>query len=168
MGDFNFPNISWEDLTIQQNKTKDQTLQCNMLFNFMSENLTSQLVLEPTRKDNILDLLLSNNDRIFSQIKTYDTALSDHKLIKADLLYNPMVRRTKLCPPNFIPFTFRSIDLHKSNYDIINEELDVVDWEALQQLLTAAVVFRPSVDRKLEPARPLSGAAEQVECLISF
>jgi len=134
MGDFNFPNISWEDLTIQQNKTKDQTLQCNMLFNFMSENLTSQLVLEPTRKDNILDLLLSNNDRIFSQIKTYDTALSDHKLIKADLLYNPMVRRTKLCPPNFIPFTFRSIDLHKSNYDIINEELDVVDWEALQQL----------------------------------
>lgn len=133
MGDFNFPNINWKDITIQP-KTKDQTLQCEQLLHFMSVNLSSQLVPEPTRKENILDLLLSNNDRIFSQIKTYNTPLSDHNLIKADLLFNPMIRRTQSRPPIFEPFSFRSADLHKTDNESLNRDLRSVDWATLQGL----------------------------------
>ena len=133
MGDFNFPNINWKDITIQP-KTKDQTLQCEQLLHFMSVNLSSQLVPEPTRKENILDLLLSNNDRIFSQIKTYNTPLSDHSIIKADLLFNPMIRRTQSRPPIFEPSSFRSADLHKTDNESLNRDLCSVDWASLQSL----------------------------------
>ena len=105
MGDFNFPNINWDTHTVHHTHSRDHINQCEQLLSFMESNFLSQLVMEPTRNNNILDLLLTNNDRIFSQTKVFNTSLSDHNIVKSDLLFNPMVNRGPSKPPTFQPYT---------------------------------------------------------------
>ena len=135
MGDFNFPNINWETFNIDStNYSRDHISQCNNLMSFMSNIFLTQLVLEPTRINNILDLVLTNNNRIFNQVYNTDTKLSDHKLIKCELLFNPMSKNITSHAPNFEPHTFRSVNLRKADFTRINEQLNDVNWDELMNL----------------------------------
>lgn len=56
-GDFNFPSINWQSLTVPTSGTTNDS--CRFLDLCLTFNLT-QVINEPTRLDNILDLLLTN------------------------------------------------------------------------------------------------------------
>ena len=54
-GDFNTPDIIWEDLTVNNNPNYSMLLN-NTMLDFVNANFLTQLINTPTRNDNILDL----------------------------------------------------------------------------------------------------------------
>ena len=62
MGDFNIPCVDWTDNSIKPGYGKDTTECADTLLTFMANNLASQYIDKPTRLNNTLDLLISNND----------------------------------------------------------------------------------------------------------
>lgn len=54
-GDFNFPDVSWSSLTADASRDSREFLELCLLFNL------TQVVLSPTRGDNILDLVLTSS-----------------------------------------------------------------------------------------------------------
>ena len=57
-------------------------------------------------------------------------------IVKSDLLFNPIVKRGPSKPPTFQPHTFRSVNLHKADYEGINNDLSTVNWHELMSLCT--------------------------------
>jgi len=55
MGDFNQPDISWEDQTARHKQSR-------RFLQSIDDNFLIQVVEEPTRKGTLLDLVLTNND----------------------------------------------------------------------------------------------------------
>ena len=80
-GDFNFPQIDWESLRILSGGTLESNFSAHSLLNFMSAHLLNQMVTVPTRGQNTLDLVLCNNDRLISDVKTVPTDISDHNIV---------------------------------------------------------------------------------------
>ena len=56
LGDFNLPNIDWSPAVAHEQRLHEP------FTNFVCENGFTQYVCEPTRKDNILDLVLCNDE----------------------------------------------------------------------------------------------------------
>ena len=132
-GDFNFPNIDWETSTVLPTKGADQSASAKMLMEFMDNHLLSQVVRSPTRNHNILDLVLVNNDRIIQNVNSVPTCLSDHNLVSVDLTYNPTSPITHPLP-DMEKHSFRSIDYHNCNYELVNEHLAAINWDELKEL----------------------------------
>ena len=83
---------------------------------------------------NILDLIITNKPQDILDTTVTDTALSEHRLVEGLLGYNPTsTLKEKSFPID--PLSFRSIDIHKSDYEQINTKLSEVDWDFLHDLL---------------------------------
>ena len=82
LGDFNIPLIGWSTNSILPGGSSCSTYSAALLLDFMSENLCTQHVLEPTRLRNVLDLYISNSEDLVSHVSISDTPLSDHRRVK--------------------------------------------------------------------------------------
>ena len=90
-GDFNFRFIQWTRgelngckwrmKTYSQAK-EDEKRQFFKMMDVMDSFHLTQTIQEPTRKENTLDLVFTNNTNIFTQIDVSKTILSDHDLIE--------------------------------------------------------------------------------------
>ncbi len=67
MGDLNFPSINWESLS-----SNNEVLQ---LLSFYNDKFLTQFVYEPTREQNILDIILASEENIVSDV-VIDSPLS--------------------------------------------------------------------------------------------
>ena len=56
-------------------------LQAEAFLEFNDEQFLQQCVEEPTRVKNILDLILTNDPDVITEISVWDTLMSDHKVI---------------------------------------------------------------------------------------
>ena len=92
-----------------------------------------QIVDQPTRGNNILDLFLTKNDRVIRNVEVAKTDLSDHDLVKVNLLYN-MKAPVKPHVSSFESQSFRFIDLRKADFEVINQALADIDWDTLFDL----------------------------------
>lgn len=114
IGDFNFPNINWENYTCD---TKSRSfLEC------ISNNNLSQLVTFPTHnKGNTLDLILTNKPENFMTIENMGNLQnSDHSIILSDILATP---------PS-LPVTEQLVpDWRNLNEARFQEYLLNIDWE---------------------------------------
>ena len=122
MGDINLPNIKWPTLEISRTHGEDYTKSANLILNCMSDHLLCQVVKVPTRGTNTLDVYMTNNDRQISSVKTADTTLSDHKLIRINLTHDPtvpLIRKT----PNFDSNSYRCIDVKATLFSSIKSYL---------------------------------------------
>ena len=132
-GDFNFPQINWQTMTVSTSGGSPEAAKsAEELLNFMSVNLMNQHVDVPTRGTNILDLLLSNNDRLISHVTTRSTEMSDHEIVDIALTINPTVAshpHINLYDPN----DFRSLDFQRADFDKLNDSLRCVDWSDLRE-----------------------------------
>ena len=87
-GDFNLPSIDWETNSIKKTKQKKKkqknyqySLSVNNLFLEMSQNLgLKQIVSEPTRGNNILDLFFTNNTELIDKTEIV-SGVSDHEAV---------------------------------------------------------------------------------------
>ena len=132
-GDFNLPNINWETCSVLPTHGAENSESANQLLNFMNKHFLTQVVKSPTRKDNILDIVMVNNDRIISHVSTSETRLSDHNLVSVKLTYNPSDPITHPLP-DIEKHSFRAVDFHSCDFEVINSKLQEINWEDLQAL----------------------------------
>ena len=77
MGDFNFPSIVWSDGYGLPNPNPTYGSELNSVFlETMNDASLEQYVTEPTRQNNILDLVLSNNNNL-----NVVPGISDHEFM---------------------------------------------------------------------------------------
>ena len=101
LGDFNLPRINWSLNSVLPGGSISSVESASLLLDFMSENLCTQHILEPTRMDNVLDLYISNAEDLISHISTSETPLSDHKHVEVFLSYNPCSLTSPTLPDIF-------------------------------------------------------------------
>ena len=77
-GDLNLPNIDWENYCIVDN-VYPVTI-CERLIDFMQEYGFSQTVNFPTRKNNILDIFITNRPSLITFCSTI-SGISDHEAV---------------------------------------------------------------------------------------
>ena len=131
-GDINLKCINWNDLTITNDGHKHSA---QALLAFMRDHLCSQYVDIPTRKQNILDLFITNNSNLPLHVSAEKTSYSDHRLItvltKQSL--KPLPIKSK---PTFAAHTFRNLNIRKSSLAPISEDLRNVNWDDLKGICT--------------------------------
>ena len=136
-GDFNFPDIDWKNNTVLSGGTLEDQASANLLLSFMSDQLLSQFIHVPTRKNNILDLFMTSNDRLVTNVTSTSTDLSDHNLVDVMLSFNPLSPgQHRLHSLDFEPNSFQSLDFHKADFDKMRLKLSQVDWQNLRSLCT--------------------------------
>ena len=131
-GDFNFPDINWSTSHVHLGN-KLTTNSEDQLLRFTEKHFLSQYVDQPTREQNILDLLLTNNDNLVLHTKSEETTLSDHNIVKVHTTYNLQTKNT-INPPNIPVHSFRSLNLYKADYEKINAHLQSIQWDDLKEL----------------------------------
>ena len=83
-GDFNFPQLKWTQGALPPPQSPNSQLgtQCNAVLSMMRDHLLYQAVTEPTRLDNILDLVFTNNQSLINGISHQaNVEFSDHNTL---------------------------------------------------------------------------------------
>ena len=112
VGDFNFPEINFDDTKAPIARGQHQFLDFCIL-----ENL-SQLVFDPTRGENILDLVLTMNPSSISSVSVNEPFLgSDHNKILVNLFQGIAKHENFFNSPNFWKADFPSIKAYLGTLD---------------------------------------------------
>ena len=89
-GDFNLPDINWEHNCVSASSSKNKLH--NSFLSTLADHNLSQMVTEPTRKDHILDLMLTNNPSIIKNVQILP-GFSDHEFVLSDSNLAPSYAR---------------------------------------------------------------------------
>ena len=131
MGDFNFP-VLWNTDSLVVNASTTNELN---LINFMDEHFLCQYIDTATRGVNILDLLLSNNEKLVCHLDTEKHPdLSDHDIINISLPSGVFSASTQVTEPsvdNLTLVNFRELNLFEADLPAIIQNLENVDWKGL-------------------------------------
>ena len=94
LGDFNLPKLDWPDCepSIRPNCSFKQVYDHFMEF-ILDSNFT-QVVTQPTRLNNTLDLFLTTNPTLVNEVKVQPD-LADHDMVSAESLLKPAVHKQK-------------------------------------------------------------------------
>jgi hypothetical protein len=95
MGDFYFPFVKWKTTdgvnigTVHSGGLTDEQMQFKSLTQFAEKYLLSQIIDEPTRKSNVLELCYTNNQDVYHTIKIHEVSrsFSDHNIIMMETKY---------------------------------------------------------------------------------
>ena len=128
-GDFNFPTIDWDLLSIS-GRSAENTKSARLLLDFMDSYFLEQVVQTPTRGQNILDLFLTNKPMLVGSVTAEKTEMSDHDLVRVGLTFNPTHPQKRLRGKLE---GFRALDWHNGDYDLLREELSKIDWDTLHE-----------------------------------
>jgi hypothetical protein len=129
VGDFNLPMMKWDSCSTTEARNQDQ----DKFLDFVDRHFLIQMITEPTRGDNVLDLVLTNRPHYIVESNVSDTLLSDHRLVEVVLGFN-ITNLTPCTPEITEPFTFRSVDYHKCDFESVNNSLFEINWARLQEL----------------------------------
>ena len=133
MGDFNFPNINWHTENIVSGLCTISNQCATIFLEFTKRLLMNQFVVEPTLRDNILDLFCTNNPHLVQEVKIEDTFLSDHKLIELQLAFSFEAPQPAV---NNNLNSFKALDFTRADFHRISEDLELVDWREIQSLVS--------------------------------
>ena len=92
-GDFNFPGFEWETETLKPKATA--VGQHREFLELIRDHGLEQMVTEPTRLNNTLDLILTNTPGLVPRVETV-MGVSDHEIVYCK--YNIAVEKTKQRP----------------------------------------------------------------------
>lgn len=127
-GDFNMPFIDWNTRDIDTtNRRISEQNSAKKLIEFMETNLLLQLVNIPTRKDSVLDLILTNNSHAVHSVTIEETQISDHNFVHCYLLYNITSAQLKT-PPTTEKSALDKCNFNKADWNTIRTELKRIDW----------------------------------------
>ena len=160
VGDFNLPNIDWDDLSAFSKSGYSKTA-AEKLVNLSVEHGLTQCVTEATRKqgdtENILDLVFTNNPDSIQKITITD-GIADHFNVVIDLDIAPKVKRRakrkifirKKADTDNIK---KAMDKFQQEYfDPVNQSLGVNEkWEFIRDNLTS--IMNRFVPSKMSSSR---------------
>ena len=117
-GGFNQPNIDWSHFNPSPVvHSRENSLLCDPISDF---NL-QQMVMEPTRGANILDLLFTNRPDILHEVKVVDGLPgSDHDAV----YFSINLGRRRFLRQKRLVYNFK-----KANFDLFREMLSKVPWD---------------------------------------
>jgi hypothetical protein len=112
-GDFNLPGIDWSINSIRP--YAQQSAHCRCLLDIVQDTGLEQLVHEPTRNDNLLDLIFTNNATLFRHTQSMPplSTQADHNTVYADMLI-----KQKLCKQR----PRKVLKYKRANWTAIKEE----------------------------------------------
>ncbi len=122
MGDFNYPDINWNNWSTKGDSTESEEylLLENFRDNFLFQHVDSPTRWRGTDTPNLLDLILTSEDNMIGEIQ-YDCPLgkSDHCVLTFQFkCYAEIKERTK-----------KIICYDKANYEVISNEIEKVHWD---------------------------------------
>jgi len=107
MGDFNHPDISWEDHTTRH-------MQSRRFLQSINDNFLMQVVEEPTRKGALLDPALTNKERLVEDMKARGRlGCSDHEMVEFRILHGGSRAISRI----------KTLDLRRANFGLSKELL---------------------------------------------
>ena len=130
-GDYNLPSIDWQTNCVQSGGTQEVQQSAQHFLAFMSDHLLSQYVMCPTRGNNILDLFITNNNRVVTNDVCKATTMSDHHVVDVMLAYNPL-EQDKSAVPKFDENSFRCLDFHQADFSSLRDEIEDTNWSQLR------------------------------------
>ena len=143
-GDFNFPFIKWKRGTSNACDWKDKTdtygkiddqKQFKTLMKVMDEGGLTQVVEEPTRKGNTLDLVFTNYPEMFTQIDVTKTNMSDHNIIELTTVIEDRddLLKGRDSNPHIEENDLRQLNFHheKVNWTQMKEVLLEMPWKEI-------------------------------------
>ena len=136
-GDFNFPNICWESLSVLTGCTNVVADSAYCLLRFMEKYLLNQQIEIPTRSNNILDLFITNKQDLVLDVIATKSSISDHNIMKIPLSYSFhdfSVKENNKVPQNLNDF--HSLDFSKANFEVLSSLFDAVDWDSVMASCT--------------------------------
>jgi len=112
MGDFNHPDISWEDHTATQ-------AQSRRFLQSIDGNFLMQVVEEPTRKGALLDLVLTNKKELVEDVKVRGRlGCSDHEIVEFRILRGGSRVKSRI----------KTLDLWRADFALFKELLGGIPW----------------------------------------
>lgn len=85
VGDFDIPSIDWDLANVKvASKAMHEKNQAQTLLQFMKTQCFAQVISEPAREENILNIL-TNNEDMLHQVEVRDPLMSNHRFVKATL-----------------------------------------------------------------------------------
>ena len=115
LGDFNYPKFSWDADHVPT--TKQECGFPSLSDDFMtliSDFSFTQMVTEPTRLDNVLDIFLTSNNTLVQKVE--NPGIADHDVIVADVNIKRTLGRQE---PRSVPL------YRKANWDRFREYISV-------------------------------------------
>ncbi len=114
LGDYNFRRIDWERVI--------GDLESEDFLRVLQNNFLKHVVTEPTRGENILDLVLTNNENMISEVDVgSQLGCRDHRVIRFNLEWE-VNRESNL---TLVP------DFRRANYEGLRGHLEEVNLESL-------------------------------------
>ncbi len=112
--DYNFRRIDWERII--------GDLESEDFLRVLQDNFLKQVVTEPTRGDNILDLVLTNDENMISEVDVgSQLGCSDHREIRFNLEWEENGDNNLTLVPDF----------RRANYEGLRRHLEEVNWESI-------------------------------------
>jgi len=112
MGDFNHPDICWEDHTARH-------MQCRRFLQSVEDNFLMQVVEEPTRRGVLLELLLTNKEGLAEDVKAGGRlGCSDHEMVEFRILRGESRAISRI----------KTLDFRRANFGLFKELLGEVPW----------------------------------------
>ena len=118
LGDFNYRNVDWE-LMIGNRESEE-------FLKIMQDNFLKQVVMEPTRGNNILDLIITNSDDTVEQVDVGGyLGNSDHREIRCKI---KIERATRDKNVSKIP------DFRRGNFQGLRRYLRGINWRQMEEV----------------------------------
>ena len=137
LGDFNLPNIDWVN-------ARFTNLVATHLCPIIEDLFLEQLVQEPTRGNNILDLIFSEKELIDS-INVTKTCLSDHSMLLCHTLI-PICSLINLDRKNLPSSVFESLNFRNGNWDLLRSSISDIDWISMLSELNTNDCYKSFID----------------------
>ena len=118
LGDLNSPQINWSTLSAEQG---------SILIEFAEKHFLTQLVTQPTRGPNILDIVLTNREDYVLDTEVSDIRISDHAMVSCVLGIGLQQDRSKHPRGR----GFKALDYHNADFTSAEEDLRAIDWDSL-------------------------------------
>ncbi len=143
LGDFNLPHIDWQTLTGVESES-------HRMLEFIDDNFLCQQVTEPTRENNILDLIIASQDHLIKNVTVGEHLSScDHKVVRADINITTNVVENKIFVPNFRRGNFERLRTELSHLSLPASTSVDDAWSYFKnQLLTHQSKFIPNCEKR--------------------
>ena len=138
-GDLNFPFVKWKRLPdnscsweykCHANATTDEKQQFEKLLEICNNQFMLQMIEEPTREENTLDLMFTNEINLVTQIEVTKSSYSDHNMIEMSTNYS-FTEKENHNREQSEDTEFRSFNFHAKTvkWKRIIEMIEDIDWD---------------------------------------
>jgi len=126
-GDLNLPNIDWRSPTLIADSES-----CSVNFSlFATRHAFDQLVSDPTRGRNILDIVLCNESFLIGTVKTCSPfSTSDHCCVRFNINYEDAAKQTS-SHQSVASKRVAMPDFRRADWDSIKAHLSHVEWDSV-------------------------------------